>query len=114
VSAQIKEMDDEIIQLQRDILDQDATNKELRQKIDHLEKVIEDLIDRIAKAEDKATQEDKTTQRATRSTSSQQHDQIEATLKAMEQQTKKLDKHVEEVESIVEQLNDTSTQPASK
>ena len=71
VSAQIKEMDDEIIQLQRDILDQDATNKEQRQKIDHLEKVIEDLIDRIAQAEDKATQEEKTTQRAKRSTSSQ-------------------------------------------
>jgi hypothetical protein len=47
-----------------------------------LEKVIEDLVDRVTKAEDKANQEEKSTLRATRSTSAQQQQhQLEATLK---------------------------------
>jgi hypothetical protein len=36
-------------QLQRDILDQDAVNKEQQSRLSHLEKVVEDLIDRMAR-----------------------------------------------------------------
>jgi sensor histidine kinase YesM len=53
-----------------------------------MEKVIEDLVDRITKTEDKANQEEKTAQRATRSTSSLQQTQVEATIKKLTSQTK--------------------------
>ena len=48
----IKERDNDITQLQKDILDQDIYNKEQQQKIKHLEKLVEDLIDRVGKAEE--------------------------------------------------------------
>ena len=66
-SESIKELENDVQQLQRDILDQDATNKEQQSRISHLEKVIEDLVDRVTKAVDRANQEATFTQRATRS-----------------------------------------------
>ena len=53
VNARIKEMDDEITQIQKDILDQDSHNKQQQEKIEHLEKLVEDLLDRVVKAEEK-------------------------------------------------------------
>jgi hypothetical protein len=51
----------DILQLQKDMVDQDCLNKEQEAKINHLEKVIEDLVDRITRMEDKANKEDATT-----------------------------------------------------
>ena len=70
-AASIKELENDVQQLQRDILDQDAINKEQQSRISHLEKVIEDLVDRVTKQEDRANQETTSTQRATRSTAPQ-------------------------------------------
>jgi predicted RNase H-like nuclease (RuvC/YqgF family) len=114
VSARMKEMSDEITQLQKDIVDQDSLYKEQQQTIKHLEKIVEDLLDRVVKAEEKARSEDATKQKATRSAvASQSEKQLANTIKALETQAKGLDKRIEELECIVDQLNDTSTQPAS-
>ena len=73
---------------------------------------MEDLLDRVVKAEEKARSEDATKQKATRSAvASQPEKQLANTLKALEKQTKGLDERLEELECIVDQLNDTSTQP---
>jgi predicted RNase H-like nuclease (RuvC/YqgF family) len=67
------------------------------------------------KAEEKASSEDATKQRATRSAvASQEEKQLIHTIKALEKQAADLDTRLEEMESIVDQLNDTSTQPTSK
>jgi hypothetical protein len=50
-----KEMDGEITQLQSDVLDQNDLNTTQEKKIDHLEKLVEALTDRIKAMEDKAT-----------------------------------------------------------
>jgi hypothetical protein len=49
-----KEMDGEITQLQSDILDQNDLNETQERKIDHLEKLVEALTDRLKVLEDKA------------------------------------------------------------
>jgi hypothetical protein len=49
-----KEMDGEITQLQSDILDQNDLNETQERKIDHLEKLVEALTDRLKVMEDKA------------------------------------------------------------
>ncbi len=48
------QMNEDITKLQNDIVDQNDINHTQQNRIDHLEKVVEDLIDRIAKMEDKA------------------------------------------------------------
>jgi hypothetical protein len=48
-SHTIQELENNVQQLQRDILDQDAVNKEQQSRLSHLEKVVEDLIDRMAR-----------------------------------------------------------------
>ena len=102
-TAQMREMEKDIEQLQRDILDQDATKKEQRSKISHLEKVIEDLIDRVTKAEDRANITETSTQRATRSNASQQQlGQLESTLKTQGKTLKQMEERLEETELIVE------------
>ena len=50
-----KEMDGEITQLQSDILDQNDLNETQERKIDHLEKLVEALTDRLKVMEDKST-----------------------------------------------------------
>jgi predicted RNase H-like nuclease (RuvC/YqgF family) len=101
-----------MFQLQKDIVDQDILNKDQEAKIDHLEKVIEDLVDRISKMEDKANMEENTNQRETRSKAAPPQKQpIDTKIQAMEKQHKDMEEHLQEVEGIVEQLNDTSTQP---
>jgi hypothetical protein len=40
-------MDEEITVLQQDAMDQDTVDKEQQRKIDHLEKFMEDIVDRI-------------------------------------------------------------------
>ena len=50
-----KEMDGEITQLQSDILDQNELNETQERKIDHLEKLVEALTDRLKVMEDKST-----------------------------------------------------------
>ena len=67
-SQTIKELENDVQQLQRDILDQDAVNKEQQSRISHLEKVVEDLIDRMTKQEDRINQETTSSQRTTRAT----------------------------------------------
>ena len=54
VTTRQLEMEDEITQLQQDILDQDAVNKEQQAKICHLENIVADLVGRLTAAEDKA------------------------------------------------------------
>ena len=49
-----KEMDGEITQLQSDVLDQNDLNETQERKIDHLEKLVEALTDRLKVMEDKA------------------------------------------------------------
>jgi hypothetical protein len=53
-AEQLKELENDVQQLQRDILDQDAIKQEQQSRISHLEKVIEDLVDRVTKQEDRA------------------------------------------------------------
>jgi archaellum component FlaC len=79
----MKEMEEDINRLQRDTIEQDTVNQDQKARIDHLEKIIEDLVDRVTKAEDKANLAEASTQRATRSTTSQQQPtHLETTLKA--------------------------------
>jgi chemotaxis response regulator CheB len=81
----IKERDNDITQLQKDILDQDMYNKEQQEKIEHLEKLVEDLTDKVGKAEEQRKSENATTQRTTRSAvASQSEKQFANTLKALE------------------------------
>jgi hypothetical protein len=47
-------MNEDLTKLQNDIVDQNDINHTQQNRIDHLEKVVEDLIDRIAKMEDRA------------------------------------------------------------
>jgi hypothetical protein len=49
-----QEMEEEITVLQQDAMDQDTVDKEQQRKIDHLEKLMEDLVDRITAIEDRA------------------------------------------------------------
>jgi hypothetical protein len=80
-----------------------------------MEKLVEDLLDRVVKAEEKARSADATKPKATRSAAaSQPEKQLANTIKALEAQTNGLNERLEELESIVDQLNDTSTQPANK
>jgi predicted RNase H-like nuclease (RuvC/YqgF family) len=73
---------------------------------------VEDLLDRVAKAEEKAKPEEATKQKTTRSAvATQSEKQLASTIKALEAQTNGLNERLEEVESIVDQLNDPSTQP---
>ena len=46
-------MNEDITKLQNDIVDQNEINNTQQNRIDHLEKVVEDLVDRITKMEDK-------------------------------------------------------------
>ncbi len=94
------------------MVDQDCLNKEQEAKINHLEKVIEDLVDRITRMEDKANKEDTTTQRETRSKAAPPQKQpLDTKIQALEKQYTDIEERLQEVEGIVEQLNDTSTQP---
>ena len=49
-----KAMDGDITKLQEDIIEQNDVNHTQQNKIEHLEKLVEDLIDRIKVLEDKA------------------------------------------------------------
>ena len=49
-----KQLDDDVTQLQSDILDQNDLNETQENKIDHLEKLVEALTDRLKVMEDKA------------------------------------------------------------
>jgi ABC-type transporter Mla subunit MlaD len=76
---------------------------------------VEDLLDRVDKAEKKAKPEEATKQKTTRSAvATQSEKQLASTLKALEAQTNGLNERLAEIESIVNQLNDPSTQPAKK
>ncbi len=46
-------MNEDITKLQNDIVDQNDINNTQQNRIDHLEKMVEDLVDRITKMEDK-------------------------------------------------------------
>ena len=48
------QMNEDITKLQDDIVDQNDINNTQQNRIDHLEKVVEDLVDRITKMEDRA------------------------------------------------------------
>jgi hypothetical protein len=48
-----KQMDSDITKLQNDIVEQNDVNHTQENRIDHLEKVVEDLVDRITRMEDK-------------------------------------------------------------
>ena len=54
IAAHQRNVDKEITQLQKDMVEQDMINKEQHDRITHLEKIIEDLVGRIATIEDKA------------------------------------------------------------
>ena len=54
IAAHQRNVDKEITQLQKDMVEQDMINKEQHDRITHLEKIIEDLVGRITKIEDKA------------------------------------------------------------
>jgi hypothetical protein len=91
----IKERDNDITQLQKDILDQDRYNKEQQEKIEHLEKLVEDLTDKVGKAEEQRKSENATTQRTTRSAvASQSEKQLANTLKALEAQTQGMEERI--------------------
>jgi hypothetical protein len=45
-------MNEDITKLQNDIVDQNEINNTQQNRIDHLEKMVEDLVDRITKMED--------------------------------------------------------------
>jgi chemotaxis response regulator CheB len=91
----IKERDNDITQLQKDILDQDMYNKEQQEKIEHLEKLVEDLTDKVGKAEEQRKSENATTQRTTRSAvASQSEKQVTNTLQSLEAQTQGMEERI--------------------
>ena len=53
-----KQLDSDITKLQDDIVEQNDVNNTQQNRIDHLEKVVEDLMDRIIAMEDKANKQE--------------------------------------------------------
>ena len=76
----------------------------------HLNEVIADLVGRIAVLEDKENMEEEKTTRKTRSNTTTDPDTAEK-LQQITKTQKALEDRVEDVECIVQQLNDPSTQP---
>ena len=99
--SQHHEMDQAITQLQKDILDQDGVNKEQQAKIAHLEKLVEDLIDRITVMEDKAQAQENSSQKPTRTKSTLTAAQLTTHMKELENRMVKFQHRLQEVEDIV-------------
>jgi predicted transcriptional regulator len=66
IKTRQRSMEDEITQLQVDILDQKEINKEQQDKTEHLERIVEDLVARIAAQEDKANMKEVAPSKSTR------------------------------------------------
>ena len=58
-----KQLNDDITKLQDDIVEQNDLNNTQQNRIDHLEKMVEDLVDRITKMEDKANTQEPSNQK---------------------------------------------------
>ncbi len=87
-------MEDEITQLQVDILDQKEINKEQQDKTEHLERIVEDLVARIAAQEDKANMMDIATSKSTRTKAAATPAKMTAQLQALEDRTSKTEERL--------------------
>jgi predicted nucleic acid-binding Zn-ribbon protein len=106
-----KQLDSDITKLQDDIVEQNDVNNTQQNRIDHLEKVVEDLVDRITKMEDKTNTSETSSQKQTRTKPTFTAAQTTSHLKELEHRMGKFQDRLQEVEDIVLQLNDPSTQP---
>lgn len=104
------QMNEDITKLQNDIVYQNDINHTQQNRIDHLEKVVEDLIDRIAKMEDKANTQEKSSNKVNKTKPTFTAAQTTSHLKELENRMGKFQDRLQEVEDIVLQLNDPSTQ----
>ena len=77
-------MDGDITKLQDDIVEQNDINNTQQNRIDHLEKVVEDLVDRITKMEDKTNTPENSSQKQTRTKSTFTAAQTTSHLKELE------------------------------
>jgi phage terminase small subunit len=100
------QLNDDITKLQHDIVDQNDINHTQQNRIDHLEKVVEDLVDRLTKMEDAANTQDTTTSKSLRSKATLTTAQMTAHMKELEHRMGKFQDRLQEVEDIVLQLND--------
>jgi archaellum component FlaC len=100
------QLNEDITKLQHDIVDQNDINHTQQNRIDHLEKVVEDLVDRITKMEDAANTQDTTTSKSLRSKATLTTAQMTAHMKELEHRMGKFQDRLQEVEDIVLQLND--------
>ena len=100
------QLNEDITKLQHDIVDQNDINHTQKNRIDHLEKVVEDLVDRITKMEDAANTQDTTTSKSLRSKATLTTAQMTAHMKELEHRMGKFQDRLQEVEDIVLQLND--------
>ncbi len=105
-----KQLDSDITKLQDDIVEQNDVNNTQQNRIDHLEKVVEDLVDRITKMEDKTNTSETSNQKQTRTKPTFTAAQTTSHLKELENRMGKFQDRLQEVEDIVLQLNDPSTQ----
>ena len=71
------------------------------------------LVERIAAAEDNATKTTMPTSKPTRAMPATTPAKLAAQVQALDDRTSKWEDRLQEVESVVEQLNDCSTQPAA-
>jgi archaellum component FlaC len=79
-----KTMDGDITKLQDDIVEQNDINNTQQNRIDHLEKVVEDLVDRITKMEDKTNTPENSSQKQTKTKSTFTAAQTTSHLKELE------------------------------
>ena len=78
-------------------------------KITHLEKLVEDLLARVVKAEDKANKAYVVATRSSRAKLALGPTYTTEQIKQLEDRMGKFQDRLQEVERIVEQINDTST-----
>jgi hypothetical protein len=67
IHTEQKELAEAIKNLQSDIIEQDSVNKTQQAKIEHYERIMADLIGRVAALEDKDNTEEQSNKRTTRS-----------------------------------------------
>ena len=78
-------MNEDITKLQDDIVDQNDINNTQQNRIDHLEKMVEDLVDRITKMEDKTNTQDTSNSKSLRSKTTLTNAQMTTHIKELEQ-----------------------------
>ena len=87
-------------------MDHNDIHEKQQAQIEHLEKLLADLVERVAASEDKANQPEATTSKSTRTKPTTTPAKLASQVNKLEDRTDKIDDRLQEVEIIVEQLND--------